>query len=41
MNDLFNSKVLIYDFDFDEWPATHPKKDEIMRPYNQSIFALR
>lgn len=39
--DLFKSNVLIHEFDYDEWPATHPNKDSMMSPYNQSIFAIR
>ena len=38
---LFNSKVLTYTFDFDEWPATHPNRDGMKGPYNDSMFSLR
>ena len=41
MVDLFESAVLGYEFDFDEWPATHPNKATMQRPYNHSVFALR
>lgn len=38
---LMNSNVFNYEFDFDEWPATHTNSDEDLRPYNDSIFMLR
>ena len=41
MTTLFESKLLTHTFDYDYWPATSPKTDYIMAPYNQSIFDLR
>jgi hypothetical protein len=41
MNTLFESKLLTHTFDYDYWPATSPKDDKIMAPYNKSIFDLR
>ena len=28
-------------FDFDAWPGNHVNNDEILRPFNYSIFHLR
>jgi hypothetical protein len=38
---LFDSKVLNHTFDYDNWPATSPKTESIMAPYNKSIFEIR
>lgn len=38
---LFESSVMLYSFDYDEWPATHPNKVTMKGPYNRSILALR
>jgi hypothetical protein len=41
MATLFESKILTHTFDYDYWPATSPKTDLIMAPFNLSIFELR
>ena len=41
VSDLLNSNIFCYTFDYDEWPSTHTIDDEVMRPYNGSIFELR
>ena len=41
VTDLLNSKIFNHVFDFDEWPATNPNVETIMKPYNNSIFSLR
>jgi hypothetical protein len=38
---LLQSKIFLYEFDFDEWPQTHQEAGKCMRPYNFSIFDLR
>ena len=38
---LLNSEIFRYDFDYDEWPGTHTNEDEVIRPYNESIFNIR
>ena len=38
---LLESKVFSFNFDFDEWPSTHPNPTEGARAYNQSIFNIR
>ena len=38
---LLESKIFSFNFDFDEWPSTHPNPAEEARAYNQSIFNLR
>lgn len=38
---LFESQIFCFQFDYDEWPATHIIREEHMRPYNSSIFNLR
>jgi hypothetical protein len=41
LEDLFNSKVFMYTFDFEQWPATHEDRTEFRRPYNGNLFELR
>jgi hypothetical protein len=41
LEDLLNSKVFNYVFDYDSWPSTHTDRGTYMRPYNGSIFDLR
>jgi len=41
ISDLLNSKVFLHSFDYDEWPGTHANDEELMKPYNDSIFKLR
>ena len=38
---LLGSNVFTYQFDYDEWPGTHVNDEELMKPYNDSIFKLR
>lgn len=39
--DLLNSNIFCFDFDFDEWPATHTEHEHYRRPYTGSLFELR
>lgn len=41
MYDLFQSEILNYHFDFDEWPATSLNQETKMKPYSGSLFGLR
>lgn len=41
METLFNSNVLAFEFDFDEWPATNANTKKMLVPFNNSIFSLR
>jgi hypothetical protein len=41
MTPLFESNVLTYNFDFDEWPATNQDTSKNLAPFNKSIFKLR
>ena len=38
---LLHSRILNYEFDFEEWPSMHTNDETILRPYNESIFDLR
>lgn len=38
---LYESEILNFYFDFDEWPGTHTETEKVMRPFNGSIFSLR
>jgi hypothetical protein len=38
---LLNSNVFQYEFDYDDWPATHTDEGEYERPFNDSIFHIR
>ena len=41
MYDLFQSDIMNYHFDFDEWPATSLNHDTVMRSFSGSLFSLR
>lgn len=41
MAPLMNSNICNWQFDFDEWPATHHNTSLMMRGYNDSVFELR
>lgn len=41
MYDLFQSDILNYHFDFDEWPATSENEATVMKPFSGSLFSLR
>jgi hypothetical protein len=41
VNNLLKSDIFRFDFDFDEWPGTHPNDSDQSRPYNESIFNIR
>ena len=41
VQELFDSKVFTFDFDYDEWPSTHTNDEMYMRPYNHSIYSIR
>ena len=41
VSSLLKSKLFCYQFDFNEWPSIHMKDDQVIRPYNGSIFKLR
>jgi hypothetical protein len=38
---LLCSNVFCVDFDFDEWPSTHPCSEDAIRPYNKTMFQIR
>ena len=38
---LMDSKVFMFEFDYDEWPMTHYNDETVIRSYNYSIFAIR
>ena len=39
--DLLHSKIMNFEFDFEEWPSMHTVDETILRPYNDSIYDLR
>lgn len=41
LEELFNSQVFNYTFDYDEWPSTHPVREYYSRPYNGNLFKIR
>ena len=41
LSSLLNSQIFRYQFDYDEWPSVHVDDNEYLRPYNNSIFAVR
>jgi len=41
ITDLLDSKVFSLEFDYDLWPGSHPNNEEMLMPYNGSIFSLR
>lgn len=41
MEALFKSKVLQFQFDYDEWPAQNVDTRRGLAPYNQSFFKIR
>lgn len=41
VNELLDSNVFQYEFDYDEWPGIHTNDGEYVRPYNDSIFNIR
>ena len=41
LEELLNSDVFIYQFDFDEWPSTHEDDNTYIRAYNGSLFEIR
>ena len=41
MEALFKSKVLEFQFDYDEWPAQNSDTRKCIAPYNQSFFKIR
>jgi hypothetical protein len=38
---LLSSNVFTFQFEFDEWPATHRNLKKMIVPYNNSIFNIR
>lgn len=38
---LLKSNVFFFQFEFDEWPQVHTNFDELIVPYNGSIFDIR
>ena len=38
---ILDSKIFNMTFDFDAWPGNHVNNQELLRPYNHSIFHLR
>ena len=38
---LLDSKIFRYDFDYDEWPGNHNNEQTLLRPYNESLYAIR
>lgn len=38
---LLKSKIFLHKIDFDSWPVLHSNCEEIQKPYNGSLFALR
>ena len=41
VNQLLNSNIFTYTFEFEEWPATHRNLQKVIVPYNNSIFNIR
>jgi len=39
--DLLKSNVFLFKFDFELWPQNHTDEEDMIRPYNGSIFHLR
>lgn len=38
---LLQSNIFQYTFEFEEWPATNQNTQQMLKPYNDSIFKLR
>ena len=38
LESLLTSNVFTIECDFDEWPGSHPNDEEIIKPYNKSLF---
>lgn len=38
---ILESNIFNMTFDFDAWPGNHENNEELLRPYNHSIFHLR
>lgn len=41
LTNLLNSKVFMFEYDFDEWPSVHTNNKEYIRAYNENIFNIR
>ena len=41
MNEILDSQVFKFHFDYDKWISNHTNDEEYLRPYNGSIFELR
>ena len=41
LKQLFESKVFMYEFDYDEWPSTHTYPNNVLRPYHYSLLQVR
>jgi hypothetical protein len=41
VQNLLDSEVFSFKFDYDEWPSSHTNNDTILRPYNDSFFNIR
>ena len=41
IKDLLECNIFNYEFDLDEWPATHHNDEECLRPYNENMFMIR
>lgn len=41
LDELMCSHAFEYEFEFDEWPSTHPDDSDLKKAYNGSIFNLR
>jgi len=41
VTDLLNSKIFNVEFDFDDWPGSHPNDEKSIQPYNGSYFDIR
>lgn len=38
---LLESKIFQFTFEYEEWPATNQNTEQMLKPYNESIFQLR
>jgi len=41
VTDLIQSSIFCYQFDFQEWPSIHLSSQNLIKPYNGSMFKLR
>lgn len=41
LEELFSANIFEYEYEDDEWPASHSDENKQIRPYNAMLFNLR